>query len=293
MLLQDENLYQVGGYVRDELLGIESVDIDYTYEGDAIEFAQKSGLNIVKVNPRFHTVRVTVGDKEIDIASTRKESYPRNGHLPRLCRIGVPIEEDLKRRDFTINAIAKRTTDGEIVDVFDGRKDIKNKVLRILHKKSFFDDPTRIVRGLKFSVRLGFELEEETHIIQQEYLDDIDYDMSYHRLKNELKDAFSLNRHEIFDRFIEQKIYKLLGKNQQIPNIDSKNIEQMINNYPSEYSWLVYLSFFDLSNLDLTRLERKIPEWSEKLKTEDANRNTPFESILIQRLRNDQCIKNF
>ncbi|MBR6126414.1 tRNA nucleotidyltransferase, partial [bacterium] len=76
MIIEDKKLYQVGGVVRDEILGIESVDVDFCYEGNAIEFAQNSGLNIVKTNPAFGTVRVQLGNKEIDIASTRSEEYP-------------------------------------------------------------------------------------------------------------------------------------------------------------------------------------------------------------------------
>ncbi len=248
----------MGGVVRDEILGIKSVDIDYTYQGDAIEFAQNSGLNIIKTNPSFHTVRVKIGGQEIDIASTREEAYPKKGHLPEVFNIGCPIEKDLKRRDFTINAIAKRTSDGEIVDIFNGIDDIKNKTLRILHSESFIDDPTRIIRGLKFAVRFGFESDRNTRQKQEEYLGNINYDMSYHRLKNELKDAFNLNRHEIMDKFINDKMYKLLGENQKAPNIDSKKIEEAIKKNHCQNPWIIYLSFFDLSNFELTRQEKKI-----------------------------------
>ena len=77
MFLKDGNLYYVGGVVRDEYLKTPNFDIDYCYEGNAIEFAQKNELNIVKANQAFGTVRIINGDKEIDIASTRIESYPR------------------------------------------------------------------------------------------------------------------------------------------------------------------------------------------------------------------------
>lgn len=66
------------------------------------------------------------------------------------------------RRDFTINALAKSVTTGEIVDYVSGLEDLKNKKLRVLHDESFIDDPTRIIRGLKFATRFGFELEEHT-----------------------------------------------------------------------------------------------------------------------------------
>ena len=99
MELKDKNLYYVGGVVRDEILNTPSFDIDYCYEGNAIEFAQN--LNVIKTNPDFGTVRVLCEGKEIDIASTREESYPYAGHLPVVPTIGCPLRDDLKRRDFT------------------------------------------------------------------------------------------------------------------------------------------------------------------------------------------------
>ena len=283
MELKNKNLYYVGGVIRDELLGIPSIDIDYCYEGDAIQFAKK--FNIIKENPAFGTVRINYEGREIDIASTRTESYPKKGHLPVVENIGCSLEEDLKRRDFTINAMARKTTNkNKIIDYFDGIRDLSRKELRVLHKNSFIDDPTRIIRGLKFSIRFGFELEEETRALQDEYLNNINYDISWHRVKKELMETFSLNKQEAYDRFIKQGIYKLLGKGQEIPNI-SCSIEELVSEYPSKHSWLVYLGLFDLSNLELTKAEKKIIDWSKRLMKEKPNNNTPFESLLIHRLR--------
>ena len=97
-------LYYVGGVVRDELLGIESFDIDMTYEGNAIEFVQQKlqgieDFEIVQVNEPFGTVRVKVSGREIDIASTREEVYEKKGHLPSVTRIGCSLKEDSMRRD--------------------------------------------------------------------------------------------------------------------------------------------------------------------------------------------------
>lgn len=289
MEIKSKNLYYVGGVVRDELLGLESPDIDYCYEGDAIKFAQrKFGKNtdaIIKTNQAFGTVNININGDKIDIASTREEKYPRKGHLPQVYNIGCPLIDDLKRRDFTINAMAKNTASkNKIIDYFGGREDLENGLLRVLHKESFIDDPTRIVRGLKFAVRFGFELEDETKRLQDEYLENINYDMSYHRLKKELVETFSLNKQEAYDMFISQGIYKLLGPNQKVPDINT-SIEKLIDEYPCKYSWLIYLAQFDLSNLELTRYEKKILEWAKRLQTEEPNNNTPFESILIHRLR--------
>ena len=86
MEIRDKNLYYVGGVVRDELLGLPSFDIDYCFAGNAIEFSK--GLNIIKTNSDFGTVRIQTEKCEIDIASTRTEKYPQAGHLPVGDRIG-------------------------------------------------------------------------------------------------------------------------------------------------------------------------------------------------------------
>ena len=279
MKLKDKNLYYVGGIVRDEILGIKNFDTDYCYEGNAIEFAKDLGLDIIKENPNFGTVRVLLNDEEIDIASTRTEVYPKVGHLPEVKNIGCSLYEDLKRRDFTINAMAKRTTDGEIVDIFGGMDDIKNKKLRVLHKNSFIDDPTRILRSLKFSIRFGFEQDKITHKLQNDYLSNINYDMSYHRIKKELKETFNLNRQICYDKFVDEKLYKLLS-----PNAVAPNFRPIFKNINFEEPWIVYMSFFDLSNLELTRKEKRILEWAKRLKAEPVSNNTPPESVLINQI---------
>ena len=181
MKLQDKNLYFVGGVVRDEMLGSSNFDVDFCYEGNAIDFAKQKDLEIIKVNPDFGTVRVLIDSQDVDIASTRQETYPEVGHLPKVQNIGCSLKEDLARRDFTVNAMAKNTLTNEVVDYFGGIADIKAKKLRVLHDKSFIEDPSRILRGLKFSVRFGFDLDENTKRLQEEYLLNINYDMSYHR----------------------------------------------------------------------------------------------------------------
>ena len=95
--------------------------------------------------------------------------------MPVVQDIGCELKRDVLRRDFTVNAIAKSVMTDEVVDYTGGLKDIEAKLLRVLHDNSFIDDPTRIVRALKFAVRFGFELEENTLKLQQEYLENIRY----------------------------------------------------------------------------------------------------------------------
>ena len=286
MKLENEKLYQVGGAVRDELLRRKYLDVDFCYEGDAIKFAE--GMDIIRTNPDFGTVRVALDGEEIDIASTREEIYPKPGHLPVITKLGCTLEEDLKRRDFTINAMARRTTDGKLIDPFNGMGDLEERKIRVLHEKSFIDDPTRIIRALKFSVRLGFNLAKNTKRLQDEYLENINYDICWHRMKKELVETFSLNKQRAYDKFAKDGLYKLLGPNQPKPTFKSAAVEALVKQYPTKYSWIVFLGQFDLSNLELTRAEKRILEWAEKLKTQKPANNTPFESILIHKIRMEQ-----
>ena len=324
-------LFFIGGVVRDELLGRESFDIDITCVGNAIEYCSKFG-EVVQVNHDFGTVRVKlsplirpsgtfsrIGEKDavvVDFASTRSESYPRKGHLPVVDKIGCSLREDVMRRDFTINAMAKSVTTGEIIDYTGGLEDLKNKKLRVLHDKSFIDDPTRIIRALKFSVRFGFELDEHTRKLQQDYLNNINYDMSYKRVKKELIETFdphpnfSLSpsdngeilpshnergyRYQLaFEKFINEKIYKLVTPN--VVELPSVNIEKLINNYKPENIWLVFVGVLgDLSRLPLTKIEQKIlddvPE--NVLKTDfelyKAFENARLETVLLYGILKDE-----
>ncbi len=256
--IYDKSLYYIGGVVRDKLLGKESFDIDITYIGNAIDYCSKFG-RVIRENPDFGTVRVDVDGREIDFASTRCEIYEKKGHLPTVVKIGCSLKEDVMRRDFTVNALAMNTETGEIIDYVGGQKDLKDKVLRVLHDKSFIDDPTRIIRGLKFRIRFGFELESHTKKLQDEYLANINYDMSYKRVKKELIETFNLNSQRAFELFVSEGIYKLVSPETfELPKI---NIENLIKKYPVENVWLCYIGLLpDLSRLDFTKQERKIIE---------------------------------
>lgn len=308
-------LFYIGGVVRDELLGRESLDVDITYVGNAIEYCSKFG-EVVQVNPDFGTVRVAIsshpslcdthspimarGEVTVDFASTRSESYPKKGHLPVVEKIGCSLKEDVMRRDFTINALAKSVTTGEIVDYVGGLEDLKNKKLRVLHDESFIDDPTRIIRGLKFATRFGFELEEHTKKLQDEYLANINYDMSYKRVKKELIETFSLNSQSAFKAFIDQKIYKLVTPNDvKIPKI---NVENLVTTYLAVQSpscsaaiWLIYVGILgDLSRLPLTKIEQKILDDvpKEVLKSDfelyKTFQNTRIETVLLYAITKDE-----
>lgn len=332
-------LFYIGGVVRDELLNKQSIDIDITYVGNAIEYCSKFG-EVIQINPDFGTVRVKIPSSPhrkiadfvpstgsghnvseelnnviVDFASTRSETYPKKGHLPVVEKIGCSLKEDVLRRDFTINALAKSITTGEIVDYVGGLKDLKNKKLRVLHDNSFIDDPTRIIRGLKFAMRFNFELEEHTKKLQDEYLKNINYDMSYKRIKKELIETFNTplsnitkeyKKQRTFEKFINEKIYKLVTPNDvEIPSI---NIEELVEKYcldmdchvanaPSndEHIWLIYVGVLkDLSRLPLTKIEQKIlDDVPQNILNSDFElyktfENAKIETILLYAILKDQ-----
>lgn len=290
-------LFYIGGVVRDEILGLESLDVDITYVGNAIEYCAQFG-KVIQENPDFGTIRVNVDGREVDFASTREEVYDKKGHLPRVTKIGCDLKEDVLRRDFTINSLAKSVTTGEIIDYSGGLKDIENKTLRVLHDGSFIDDPTRIIRALKFAVRFGFELDEHTKKLQDEYLKNINYDMCYKRVKKELIETFSLNSQKAFERFITQGIYKLVTINDvKLPEI---NIENLIKKYPVKHTWIVYVGILrDLSRLELTRQEKKILDDCSELEKKSLNDDFEIykafekaepESILLYAILKDEKI---
>jgi tRNA nucleotidyltransferase (CCA-adding enzyme) len=153
--------------VRDILLGRPNFDVDVSVEGEAIEFARTLASDLGgRCHPhgQFGTAVVHYGEgKHVDAVTARREAYAAPAALPTVERGG--IEEDLFRRDFTINAMAlslKARGHGELVDPYGGRRDLEHGTIRILHDRSFVDDPTRIFRAVRYESRFGFRMDEHT-----------------------------------------------------------------------------------------------------------------------------------
>ena len=159
-------LYIVGGRVRDLLLERPATDLDLVVEGDALELVRalafdQGGETIVHL--RFGTATYRTGTLRFDLATARTETYPRPGVLPDVHP--GPIEEDLVRRDFTVNAMALRLSPpdaGTLLDRFGSRQDVEDRLIRVLHDGSFVDDPTRTMRAIRYEQRLGFQIESST-----------------------------------------------------------------------------------------------------------------------------------
>lgn len=158
-------VYLVGGTVRDVLLGASVKDLDFVVEGDAPEVARQlaavSGGKVV-AHPRFGTATVSRGRLRIDLVTARRETYLQPGALPQVTP--GSIYDDLARRDFSINAMALPLSESRprVLDLHGGIEDAGSGVIRALHGGSFVDDPTRILRALRYEQRFGFSLEGET-----------------------------------------------------------------------------------------------------------------------------------
>src|SRR5215210_94617 len=150
-------VWVVGGAVRDALLGRHPRDLDLVVEGDAAAAARRLGEDPV-LHDRFGTA-TALG--EVNVAASRRERYERPGALPEV-KLGVPIREDLARRDFSVNAIAVRLADGALETHPGALEDLEARRLRALHERSFLDDPTRLLRLVRYAARLRFQIEEDT-----------------------------------------------------------------------------------------------------------------------------------
>jgi tRNA nucleotidyltransferase (CCA-adding enzyme) len=167
-----DQAYAVGGFVRDLLLRSENYDIDVVVEGDGIRLARvlaQEGTGRLRVHKRFGTATLDLpGRYRLDLATARLEYYDHPAALPRVEHSSIKL--DLFRRDFTVNALAVHLHPdhfGELIDFFGGQKDLKERVIRILHNLSFVEDPTRVFRALRFEQRIGFQIARQTHMLME------------------------------------------------------------------------------------------------------------------------------
>jgi tRNA nucleotidyltransferase (CCA-adding enzyme) len=163
----DIEVYAVGGFVRDLLLGVENLDVDLLTDREADLLAAEVARRLqgtVTHHHRFGTAKVTLPDgQKIDLATARTESYSRPGALPEVESSSVAM--DLRRRDFTLNAMAIRINPeqfGHLLDPYGGRRDLEKRVVRVLHNLSFVEDPTRIFRAVRFETRYHFRMNRHT-----------------------------------------------------------------------------------------------------------------------------------
>ena len=189
---QEVSAYVVGGFVRDLLLRIDNYDMDIVIEGDGIRFAKALGKELnakVRSHQKFGTSVICLPDGfKVDVATARTEYYKHPAALPTVEMSS--IKSDLFRRDFTFNSLALKLNGKDaftLLDYFNGQRDIKDKVVRVLHNLSFVEDPSRAFRAVRFEQRLGFRIGKQTesfirHAVNKKFI----RKLSGSRLYNEL-----------------------------------------------------------------------------------------------------------
>ncbi len=160
------NIYLTGGAIRDILTGFPIRDLDFTVQGNPLELQheiEKSGGIVDMVDPVFYVIHAIFQGTRAEIGMARAEVFDKPGKPPLVTP--ATINEDLRRRDFTFNAMALSLNDGSrglLLDPFNGAADIEARLIRVLHSYAFLEDPSRLIRASRFATRFGWELEERT-----------------------------------------------------------------------------------------------------------------------------------
>ena len=203
-----DGVYLVGGAVRDLLLDRPGFDVDIAVEGDGIAFARALADALggeVLEHGKFGTAVVSYEGGRVDVATARTEHYEAPAVLPVVEH--ASLEEDLVRRDFTVNAMAMSLQDedfGRLVDPFDGRADLDAATIRVLHDRSLVDDPTRIFRAVRYECRFSFRMDEHTEQLARESIETSHVgDLSGPRVRDELQLVFEENDGRALERMGE------------------------------------------------------------------------------------------
>lgn len=282
-------VYIVGGFVRDLILGVEDFDLDIVIEGDGIHFAKELShrlkADFIK-HRRFQTATIVIKDKahphgkfsgrgeKIDIATARKEIYEHPAALPRVSP--GTIKDDLGRRDCSINAMALSISEGDfgqLVDFYDSREDLEEKRIRVLHPLSFIDDPTRILRIIRFEQRFNFSFEKTTlRLLKRAAALKMLQKVHKHRLRDELILIFKEPRairciSRVYDlcgfEFIDQGL-RLSGKTLAMLKKVNEIHMWFSNNFPHKRRselWVLYLAVL-LEGLSSFRLREVLMEFA-------------------------------
>ena len=270
-------IFLVGGALRDILLEIPPKELDFCINGEINEFKEflnnDKQVKIIKVS-EFETYKVLFKDKIYDFSVTRKESYIPKGSLPKIDAFNVPIETDLKRRDFTINSIAMNINSdiNNLIDPFNGLKDLKNKIIKVIHNESFKDDPTRAYRAVKFSKRYNFKIDTNT---LNNLIDSVEYIkvLSKERIKNELeKICKEFNFIQILNELKKINILKYF--------FDFDPLKININNNEID-NWLLLI--YEIRKIDYFENNTFFSEYNFSKKLKEKINNLLFIINLIKR----------
>ena len=227
-------LYLVGGAVRDLLATGELRDFDLVVEGNGIELARQVAEQIegrFRAHDRFLTAEVGNDEFRADIVTARTEKYDQPAALPSVT--AADMETDLARRDFTVNSMAYRLWPAEppvLLDPYFGQRDLEEGWLRVLHQRSFVDDPTRILRGVRLGSRLGLAMEPETLKLAKEAIVSGAFEpLSAHRLRNELVLLLSEpDVEESLRRLEDMGFFGLLGSEDRLDSQRWNDVNRLV-----------------------------------------------------------------
>lgn len=315
---QNVEAYIIGGLTRDMLLSREKCfeinDVDITIADNALKAARyvstvSSNFDLVQEFIPFGTAKIDYKRQiKIDFASTRQEIYRGCGMLPEIVKLGVPLVEDIVRRDFTINALALSILEpGKIIDCSGGLQDLETKSIRVLKTDSFFEDPSRILRMYHYATRLDFKPSSDTEMLLNQFamhMKDV-YKGGGDRIRAELYKFLVFPESKLKAKWMENLIEKgfhtlidtTLPSKIQLPfpvNSLSEKIELLQNSLSSFWSynikWQIYITLLMLGlpekyvsqamcRIELNRYEMEIVEKSQKLLRENIiHPLTPFDS---------------
>lgn len=309
------SVFAAGGFVRDLILGVENLDIDLVVEGDGPAFAQKLAdflFGRVRIHEKFGTAMVILPDKfRIDVATARTEYYEFPAALPKVEE--STIKQDLYRRDFTINAMAITLSNknfGHVIDYFGGRRDLNEGIIRVLYNLSFVEDPTRMLRAIRFEQRYNFKIESQTldlarNAIKSKMLTKLSTDRVREELKHILGESAPLGA---VLRMKELNIWPFILEEVSI----GQRVVEVIKNIPAAIevvktlrdceinTWLIYLAALVRESgcsvskineeLRLTRIEQAIlenllcmcPDRTKKLAIDSQMSMSEIASLLTQ-----------
>ncbi|MDR1730459.1 MAG: CBS domain-containing protein [Synergistaceae bacterium] len=249
--------YIVGGAVRDILMGNRNIDFDLCVEGDAetlVNAWKEPGCRCV-VHGRYKTGTITFPNGvKVDIATTRREFYEYAAAMPEVS--SDSLKQDLARRDFRINAMAVSLSSndwGTLTDFYDGRRDLREGILRILHNLSFVEDPTRILRGIRLEQRLNLTFEDNTlRLLQSAVKGGLLQKLTDVRVRTELQIHFKEKRPlKIAARMQELSIWESLFPGFRFGGTAKKRMSRLqrlisasagLNLWSQDHEWLVYMA---------------------------------------------------
>ena len=273
---QGVSAYVVGGFVRDLLLRIDNYDMDIVIEDDGIRFAKVLGKELkakVVSHPKFGTSVVCLPDgSKVDVATARTEYYKHPAALPTVEMSS--IKSDLFRRDFTFNSLALKLNGKDtfvLLDYFNGQRDLKDKVVRVLHNLSFVEDPSRAFRAIRFEQRLKFRIGKQTesfikHAVKKKFIEKLSGARLYNELMLILKEPNPMNclrRMKEFDllQFIHPKVLRLKKDFEVIERVQEvfslSRIVHLVQDCDEGYAYLLAM-LYSLDGREIVRAATRL-----------------------------------